>query len=158
MRSLSSSAIALPLLMAAVWLLPADSLAQVYKCKGASGETVYTQDPCTADAKPVSIRGSQPGQMTHRLDRQCLSDASARIYAASNDRIAGLHAHIQTLATQANNTPRIAELRRAIGREHANAQRQIDAARQGCRVEVPNTPAPRSDLVPIESVPGSSPQ
>lgn len=138
------------MLLLTLMLLPGISLAQVYKCKGKSGETVYAQEPCANDSKPVVLRSGQTAGMIRRLDRQCLNNESARIYAASNDRIALLQQQIQNLASQANNTPRIAELRQAINREHANAGRQMQSARQQCMVDVPveTTPPPAAPETP----------
>lgn len=39
-------------------LLPASAAAQVYKCKGKSGETVYSEHPCDARAEPMKLRES----------------------------------------------------------------------------------------------------
>ncbi|KRG64878.1 hypothetical protein ABB26_05870 [Stenotrophomonas humi] len=37
-------------------LLPASAFAQVYKCKGKSGETMYSENPCDARAEPMKLR------------------------------------------------------------------------------------------------------
>ncbi len=37
-------------------LLPASAFAQVYKCKGKSGETMYSEHPCDARAEPMKLR------------------------------------------------------------------------------------------------------
>ena len=37
-------------------LLPTTALAQVYKCKGKSGETMYSEHPCDARAEPMKLR------------------------------------------------------------------------------------------------------
>lgn len=37
-------------------LLPASAYAQVYKCKGKSGETMYSEHPCDARAEPMKLR------------------------------------------------------------------------------------------------------
>lgn len=153
MRAAWLTSILLPGLLAGGLLLSGPAPAQVYKCKGKSGETVYSQDPCASDAKPVVLRSGQTAGMNRRLDRQCLNQASARIYAASNDRISMLQQQIQTLASQANNTPRIGELRQAINREHANANRQLEAARQQCMVDVPieTPPPPTEETAPADT-------
>lgn len=46
--------ILLPLLL--LLLLPAGAHAQVYKCKGKSGETMYSEHPCDARAEPMKLR------------------------------------------------------------------------------------------------------
>ncbi|MCD9086249.1 DUF4124 domain-containing protein [Stenotrophomonas sp. SY1] len=37
-------------------LLPTTAMAQVYKCKGKSGETMYSEHPCDARAEPMKLR------------------------------------------------------------------------------------------------------
>lgn len=37
-------------------ILPATAAAQVYKCKGKSGETMYSEHPCDARAEPMKLR------------------------------------------------------------------------------------------------------
>lgn len=37
-------------------MLPATAAAQVYKCKGKSGETMYSEHPCDAKAEPMKLR------------------------------------------------------------------------------------------------------
>lgn len=44
------------LLMLLLLLLPASAFAQVYKCKGKSGETMYSEHPCDARAEPMKLR------------------------------------------------------------------------------------------------------
>src|SRR5690606_33297720 len=47
----------LPILaFAMLMLLPGLAAAQVYKCKGKSGETVYSEFPCDASAQPMKLR------------------------------------------------------------------------------------------------------
>ncbi|WP_241772681.1 DUF4124 domain-containing protein [Stenotrophomonas pictorum] len=41
-------------------LLPASAAAQVYKCKGKSGETAYSESPCDARAQPMKLRDEPP--------------------------------------------------------------------------------------------------
>jgi len=41
-------------------LLPATAAAQVYKCKGKSGETMYSERPCDARAEPMKLRDTTP--------------------------------------------------------------------------------------------------
>ncbi|MGE8224864.1 MAG: DUF4124 domain-containing protein [Stenotrophomonas sp.] len=44
-------------------MLPATAAAQVYKCKGKSGETMYSEHPCDAKAEPMKLR-EQPVSST----------------------------------------------------------------------------------------------
>lgn len=123
-------------LLALLLLTPALASAQVYKCKGKSGETVYSQDPCDARAQPHVLRdGQAPGASNLRLDRQCMSQASARIYAGSNDRIASLQHQIEQLAAEGNHATRIAQLRQSITAEGSQANRAVSQARAGCMRE-----------------------
>ncbi|WP_313320112.1 DUF4124 domain-containing protein [Stenotrophomonas sp.] len=41
-------------------LLPATAAADVYKCKGKSGETMYSEHPCDARAEPMKLRDTTP--------------------------------------------------------------------------------------------------
>lgn len=148
-------------------LLPGLAAAQVYKCKGKSGETVYSEFPCDASAQPMKLRedpvatpppptmdnagipAPQEGDATttaadevdRSAERACIANATASIYGPSNDRVA---AHQQQMAmlneqlasadaqrSQALRT-RMATLRQAITREHANANTQVNAARRRC--------------------------
>lgn len=122
-------------------LTPALAGAQVFKCKGRSGETVYSQDPCDARAQPHVLRDGQAAGNPLRLDRQCMSQASARIYAGANDRIATLQHQIQELAAEGNHATRIAQLHQSITAEHNNAKRAVSQARAGCLREPVVEPA-----------------
>lgn len=44
----------------ALMLLPGMAFAQVYKCKGKSGESVYSEHPCDASAQPMKLREERP--------------------------------------------------------------------------------------------------
>ena len=112
----------LPILaFAMLMLLPGLAAAQVYKCKGKSGETVYSEFPCDASAQPMKLRDdpiaaaaapvtdgtgtpapqennvSAPtaGEVDRSAERECVANATASIYGPSNDRVA---AHQQQLA------------------------------------------------------------
>ena len=51
--------------IAAMMLLPcAVATAQVYKCKGSNGETVYAQNPCAKDSKPHDVRSGKAATLT----------------------------------------------------------------------------------------------
>ncbi|KAA9003500.1 DUF4124 domain-containing protein [Stenotrophomonas cyclobalanopsidis] len=81
------------------------SSAEVFKCKGASGETVYSQDPCSAGAAPMRLRSNRAstesaGEAANRAavyqtteladagiaERNCLSSEQSRIYGPVNVR------------------------------------------------------------------------
>ena len=109
-------------------LLPASAAAQVYKCKGKSGETVYAEHPCDASAEPMKLRESaasapapQQPAATGRdaegepataptdsrelaeardAERSCISTATASIYGSSNDRVGTLQQQMGMLNEQ----------------------------------------------------------
>lgn len=79
--------------------------AQVYKCKGASGETVYSQNPCAAGAEPMKLRSSRSstetaGEASNRAavyqnteladagiaERNCVQGERSRIYGPLESR------------------------------------------------------------------------
>ncbi len=79
--------------------------AEVFKCKGRSGETVYSQAPCSADAAPMKLRSNRAatessGEAANRAavyqtteladagiaERNCLSSEQSRIYGPVNAR------------------------------------------------------------------------
>lgn len=79
--------------------------AQVYKCKGASGETVYSQNPCAAGAEPMKLRSSRgsaesAGEAANRAavyrntgladagieERNCVQGERSRIYGPLESR------------------------------------------------------------------------
>lgn len=80
-------------------LLAPVASAQVYKCKGASGETVYAQDPCGGGTEPMKLRSTRAasqtaGEAANRsavyrtaemndagiAERNCLQSEQSRIY------------------------------------------------------------------------------
>ncbi|MEN5209059.1 DUF4124 domain-containing protein [Stenotrophomonas terrae] len=114
--------IVLPLLLL---LLPASAAAQVYKCKGKSGETMYSEHPCDARAEPMKLReqaaatpasaaSSAEGQPATaaapaasgspaealEAERSCISTATASIYGSSNDRVGTLQQQMSSLSEQ----------------------------------------------------------
>jgi uncharacterized membrane protein len=129
-------------LLVLLLLIPAIASAQVYKCKGKSGETVYSQAPCTAGAQQHVLRDGQLAGSNRRVDRQCLDEASARIYAGANDRNASLQHQIAQLAAEGNHTARIAQLRQSIVAENTQANRALTQARAGCLRDVVSEPVP----------------
>lgn len=79
--------------------------AQVYKCKGASGETVYSQNPCAAGAGPMKLRSTRSstesaGEASNRAavyqnteladagiaERNCVQAERSRIYGPLESR------------------------------------------------------------------------
>ena len=120
--------ILLPLLL--LLLLPAGANAQVYKCKGKSGETMYSEHPCDARAEPMKLRESPvpapaPSQQmaiegehqgeneaapapadsrelaeAREAERSCISTATASIYGSSNDRVGTLQQQMGVLSEQ----------------------------------------------------------
>lgn len=111
-------------------LLPASAAAQVYKCKGKSGETVYSEHPCDARAEPMKLRDTpvsapapqQPEASegssgnegdappapadsrelaeAREAERSCISTATASIYGSSNDRVGTLQQQMGVLSEQ----------------------------------------------------------
>lgn len=132
--------------LALLLTVPGLSAAQVYKCSGKSGETVYSQSPCTQDARPHVLRNGHLAGSNLRLDRQCLDQARAGIYAAANDRVAALQQQVMLLQQSGNHSPRIASLREQIANENRNASRQASEARADCMRE--REPEPEADTPP----------
>ena len=116
----------------ALMLLPGMAFAQVYKCKGKSGESVYSEHPCDASAQPMKLReerpatgggfvapppatpenvesseGSEPMPAAPELDRsaerECIAAATASIYGPSNDRVATYQQQMGMLSEQLPN-------------------------------------------------------
>ncbi|ODU47764.1 MAG: hypothetical protein ABS96_04020 [Lysobacteraceae bacterium SCN 69-123] len=161
------------LLLMLLFLLPAGASAQVYKCKGKSGETAYSEHPCDANAQPMKLRSERlpaapppappmeagepepsplresgsppppaPAELDRSAERACIANATASIYGPSNDRVATYQQQMAMLGEQLDNASdakrtqaleaRMDNLRRAIGREHAYAHDQVNAARRRC--------------------------
>lgn len=119
-------AFVLPLLL--LLLLPASAAAQVYKCKGKSGETMYSEHPCDARAEPMKLRDSSPsaqpaspavsteaagtstepapategGELaeSRAAERSCIANATAAVYGPSNDRVSTLQQQMSLLGEQ----------------------------------------------------------
>lgn len=108
------------ILLFAVAGLPAVAAGQVYKCKGASGETVYTSEPCTPSAEPMRLRSTRAstltaGELSNRQavfrstdlqdartgEQQCVASAGEAISRPGNERIAALEGQIRQLNAQA---------------------------------------------------------
>ncbi|MCG8276293.1 DUF4124 domain-containing protein [Stenotrophomonas sp. NLF4-10] len=166
----------LPILaFAMLMLLPGLAAAQVYKCKGKSGETVYSEFPCDASAQPMKLRDdpvaaaaapvadgtgtpapqesnvSAPttGEVDRSAERECVANATASIYGPSNDRVAAHQQQMAMLNEQLAGADaqrsqalraRMATLRQAITREHANANTLVNAARRRCIEQYRTTP------------------
>lgn len=95
--------ILLAIVLAAVGVPSAS--AQVYKCKGASGETVYSQNPCAGGAEPMKLRSTRSstesaGEASNRAavyqnteladagiaERNCVQGERSRIYGPLDSR------------------------------------------------------------------------
>ncbi|HYQ24238.1 DUF4124 domain-containing protein [Stenotrophomonas sp.] len=93
--------------------------AQVYKCKGASGETVYSQDPCGAGSEPVKLRSNRAasesaGEASNRAavyrttgmsdaaiaERNCLQSEQSRIHAPLESRTQAVNRQVAELERQ----------------------------------------------------------
>ena len=119
----------IPILLSSLLiLLPGLAAAQVYKCKGKSGESLYSEHPCDANAQPMKLRedtpaASSPPAATDGSDsmpaadeaneaatatdggdrdaeRQCIANATASIYGPSNDRVAAYQQQMAMLGEQ----------------------------------------------------------
>lgn len=117
---------------AALMLLPGMAFAQVYKCKGKSGESVYSEHPCDASAQPMKLREERPGtpapppameggeaaasqepappptaapaaSVDRTAERECIANATASIYGPSNDRVATYQQQMGMLSEQLPN-------------------------------------------------------
>lgn len=94
----------------------APASAQVYKCAGPGGVTVYSQNPCGAGSKEVTVRGTRAatptaGEESNRQsvfkstdladagikERNCVASASERIYSPMESRVAGYERQIGAL-------------------------------------------------------------
>jgi hypothetical protein len=141
-------------------LLPGVAGAQVYKCKGRNGESVYSQDPCDGNTTPMALKVSKPaspggndgaGSSSGSAMDYCVANASAVIYGPSNDRVATLQERVAALQQQAIAEPgnanvrgQIASLQQSIARERASATAQLSTARRRCADEnaaPPGTPS-----------------
>lgn len=109
-------------------LLPASAAAQVYKCKGKSGETAYSEHPCHANAQPMRLREPPPApppsgndassdaspvageaatpdmETARSAERSCIASATATIYGPSNDRVSVLQDQLSALTGQLDGT------------------------------------------------------
>ncbi len=63
---------------AALWLISAPAMAQVYKCESSSG-TVFQGTPCAADAEALSLQGSVSVMQGHEYDNRLAPSTQARI-------------------------------------------------------------------------------
>lgn len=142
-------------------IAPAAWAADVYRCKGKSGETMYSESPCDGNTQPMKLRDTRPlstaeasaalgGSSTEVDDareaqRACTATATAAIYGPSNDRIASYQQQLaslrQQLDTAGSGMPadngsglrgQMTALRQSIAAEHGNAHSLVNAARQRC--------------------------
>jgi uncharacterized protein HemX len=111
-------------------LLPISAAAQVYKCKGKSGETAYSEYPCNAKAQPMKLRDEPPAPPSNTVstaeappateaspapsedasatdreaaraaERTCIANVTASIYGPSNDRVSVLQQQLSALNDQ----------------------------------------------------------
>lgn len=100
-------------------LLAPVASAQVYKCKGASGETVYSQDPCGAGNEPMKLRSNRAasesaGEASNRAavyrttgmsdagiaERNCLQGEQTRIYGPLEARTQAVNRQVAELDRQ----------------------------------------------------------
>src|SRR5690606_8565246 len=109
---------------------PASAAAQVYKCKGKSGETAYSEYPCDAKAQPMKLRDEPPAppsitastteapaateassapsedasaadhEAARAAERTCIANVTASIYGPSNDRVSVLQQQLSALNDQ----------------------------------------------------------
>jgi len=86
------SLIALMALLPMLWHAPAQG--QVYRCKGGSGETVFSQRPCAPDAERITVaptnsaEGMDAGEIDARQDarrRSALAEASETIARSQSE-------------------------------------------------------------------------
>lgn len=112
--------------IAALATFAGDATAQVFKCKGANGEVVYSQHACGTGAQEVRVKSSRPatrtdGEIANRdavfrstdlsdssiAERNCVASARSSIYGPVESRIAGYQRQIaqlnRELSTAANN-------------------------------------------------------
>lgn len=111
----------------ALLLLAPLASAQVYKCKGSSGETVYSQDPCGAGSEPMKLRSNRAasesaGEASNRAavyrttgmsdagiaERNCLQGEQSRIYGPLESRTQAVNRQVAELDRQlaaARSTP-----------------------------------------------------
>lgn len=120
----------------------------VYRCKGANGETAFSSKPCSPDAKPITLRHSAPasggdtsgqsgeadmaarGSVAIR-EQQCIRSADASIRDPAADRIAGYRARIRTL----ENGLRYAQNNQAGATWSAGLRQEIAALQQSITTE-----------------------
>ncbi|AWH52992.1 DUF4124 domain-containing protein [Stenotrophomonas sp. ESTM1D_MKCIP4_1] len=103
----------------ALLLLAPMASAQVYKCKGASGETVYSEVPCGAGSAPMKLRSNRAasesaGEASNRAavyrttgmsdagiaERNCLQGEQSRIYGPLESRAQATNRQVAELDRQ----------------------------------------------------------
>jgi hypothetical protein len=101
----------------------APAQAQVYKCTGSKGETVYAQQPCGAGAKEVTVRAHRaatrtPGETATQAavfrstdlsdasiaERNCMNAAQSNIQGAADRRIQTYQRQVAALNQQLGHT------------------------------------------------------
>lgn len=119
-------------LLSLLLLFPGLSQAQVYKCTGKSGETVYSQNPCRSDAQPHVLRSGQLAGSDMRVDAQCLEQARAAIYGAANDRAASHNQRLAERRAAGATASELAQIERERRSAYADANAQVQQARRQC--------------------------
>jgi len=134
--------------------------AQVYKCKGASGETVYSQNPCAAGAEPMKLRSSRSstesaGEAANRAavyqnteladagieERNCVQGERARIYGPLESRSQQVGRQIAELTRQlatTNGTLAGATQDSGIRAQVASMQQSLSAERVAADTQMAN--------------------
>lgn len=126
--------------------------AQVYKCTGSNGETVYAQNPCGAGAKEVTMRPSRGAARSSAevatqtavfrstdlsdaaiAERNCVSSARSSIYTPVDNRIAGYQRQLAELNRQLvapRDTLANATYESGVRAQVASLQQSISSERQ----------------------------
>ncbi len=126
--------------------------AQVYKCKGASGEAVYSQRPCGPQAQELTVRATKAasvsaGEAANRstvfrstdlsdasiAERNCVASSRSSIYSPVDSRISGYQRQIAELnaaASLAKNNLAGATYESGIRTQLAALQQSISSERQ----------------------------
>ncbi len=127
-------------------------VAQVYKCKGPGGETVYSQQPCSPQAEAVNVRTNKAasttaGEAENRkavfrstdlsdaaiAERNCLASARSSIYPQLDSRLSEYQRQMARLnadAALARNNLAGATYQAGIRSQYAGLQQTIVSERQ----------------------------
>lgn len=144
--------VALSIGLAVGLLMAQGAAAQVFKCKGGNGETVYSQHPCGPQAQEMKVRAAKApsvsaAEVANRdavyrstdlsdaaiAERNCLASSRASIYPSAESRIAGYQRQIAGLnasAERANNNLAGATLDAGIRAQISGLQQSITSEHQ----------------------------